>query len=108
MSAEGRVPEQPGAVRLAGLRRGEPVQVEVDGRAVLAYEGETVATVLLVAGKRAFSHADNGDLASRLFCGMGLCHQCLVTVDDVWNVRACMTRVRPGMRIETRSPLGVS
>ncbi len=36
------------------------------------------------------------------YCGMRICHQCLVTVDGVRDVRACMTVVRPGMKIETR------
>ena len=31
---------------------------------------------------------------------MGICFECLVRVDGRQNVRACMTRVRAGMRVE--------
>lgn len=33
------------------------------------------------------------------FCGMGVCFACLVTVDGRSGVRACTTRVEPGMRV---------
>jgi predicted molibdopterin-dependent oxidoreductase YjgC len=34
-----------------------------------------------------------------LFCGMGVCFDCLVTVDGRPGVRACMTPVRDGMDV---------
>lgn len=36
-----------------------------------------------------------------VFCGMGVCYDCLVTIDGRPNVRACMTSVAEGMRIAT-------
>lgn len=77
-----------------------PFTVTVDGEPALAYPGETVATVLLALGRRAFRHTPHG--APRgLFCGMGVCYDCLVTVDGQPDVRACVTAVQPGMAIET-------
>ncbi|MCT7655478.1 (2Fe-2S)-binding protein [Oceanimonas sp. NS1] len=35
------------------------------------------------------------------YCMMGVCFGCELTIDDKPGVRACMTRVRPGMRIDT-------
>ena len=35
-----------------------------------------------------------------LFCGMGLCFDCLVCVDGRPGVRACVTAVRDGMRVD--------
>ena len=32
---------------------------------------------------------------------MGVCFECLVTVNDMPEQRACMTMVEPGMKIET-------
>jgi NADH dehydrogenase/NADH:ubiquinone oxidoreductase subunit G len=32
---------------------------------------------------------------------MGLCYECLVTVDGIPNVRACLTPVAEGMVVET-------
>ena len=86
--------------RLDPLEGRKPLTVEVDGEAVPAFAGETVATVLLALGRRAFRHTEQG--APRgLFCGMGICFDCLVTVDGVDNVRACLTPVAEGMVITT-------
>ena len=78
--------------------RGAPVSIGFDGREVPAIEGETVAAALSAAGIVALRRARNG--APRgLFCGMGVCFECLVTVDARPAQRACMTRVRDGMAI---------
>jgi predicted molibdopterin-dependent oxidoreductase YjgC len=37
---------------------------------------------------------------------MGVCQDCLVTVDGLPNVRACMTPVRDRLRVETQRGLG--
>ena len=36
------------------------------------------------------------------YCLMGVCFECLVTIDGVGNRQGCMVAVRDGMRIETR------
>ena len=75
--------------------------VSVDGEPAEAYPGETVATLLLALGRRTFRHTDHLHAPRGLFCGMGVCFDCLVTVDGQANVRACMTPVQAGMTIET-------
>ena len=89
------------AARRLQHRPGDAFQVEVDGEAVEAYPGESLAAVLMVSGWRSFMAPDRYHLARTLFCGMGLCHQCLVNVDGKRSVRACMTPARPGMKITT-------
>jgi predicted molibdopterin-dependent oxidoreductase YjgC len=80
------------------------VYVTVDGEPVHSYPGETVATVLLAMGRWTFRHTDHLRAPRGLFCGMGICFDCLVTVDGQANVRACMTPVHAGMVIETGGP----
>jgi predicted molibdopterin-dependent oxidoreductase YjgC len=80
------------------------VTVTVDGDPVQAYPGETVATVLLAMGRRTFRHTDHLHAPRGLFCGMGVCFDCLVTVDGQPNVRACVTPVHAGMVVETGGP----
>lgn len=88
--------------RRARLPRGSSaITILVDGMTVQAYPGETVATVLLALGRPVFRHTDRSGAPRGLFCGMGICFDCLVTVDGQPNVRACLTTVRPGMVIET-------
>jgi D-hydroxyproline dehydrogenase subunit alpha len=79
--------------------------IEVDGRLLPAESGQTVAAALIKAGISAFQHTPTG--APRgIFCGIGVCFDCLVTVDGLADQRACITPVRPGMRVLTRSPEG--
>jgi predicted molibdopterin-dependent oxidoreductase YjgC len=86
--------------RLGPLEGRQPLTVLVDDERITAFAGESVATVLLALGRRTFRHSEHG--APRgLFCGMGICFDCLVTVDGVENVRACLTPVAEGMVITT-------
>lgn len=87
--------------RLSQVQRGTPFEIEVDGSKVTAYQGETVATALMAAGVRSFHKNLPGNAPSRLYCGMGVCMQCLVTVDGIHSCQACKTTVRPGMKVET-------
>lgn len=86
-------------LRLKDVRRGAAFQVDVDGQITTAFPGETVAAVLLACGKRIFNYAPDGTPRS-YSCGIGRCFSCLVTIDDVPNVRACKTLAQPGMRIQ--------
>lgn len=86
------------------VQRGPSVQLEVDGEPVQAYEGETVAAALLAAGRPIFRHTPKGQPRG-IFCGIGICFDCLVTVDGQPNVRACITPVRQGMIVRT-TPAG--
>ena len=91
-----------GSLRLdANVDRGRPVQINVDGETVQAYEGESLAAALLAAGRRVFRHAEPGGDPRGIFCGMGICYECLVTVAGQDHVWACMTLVQEGMRVTT-------
>ena len=84
-------------------QRGQAVTITVDGAPVQAYLGETIAGALLAQGQRAWRRTQ-GDEPRGLFCGMGICFDCIVTVDGVAGVRACMTPVADGMVVETEGP----
>jgi len=87
------------------IERGSAVIITLDGRPVTAYLGETVATVLF-AEREAETRITVGGAPRGVFCGMGVCFDCLVVVDDVPNTRACMTWVRDGMRVAHQVGLG--
>jgi aerobic-type carbon monoxide dehydrogenase small subunit (CoxS/CutS family) len=88
------------ANRLDNIQRGDPITFTVNGSPVTAYPGESVATALLTSGRRIFRRAPLNGEGRGFFCGMGVCFDCLVTVDGVPNVRSCMIEVRPGCRVE--------
>jgi len=74
----------------AGTSRDIPVQ-----------PGQTVAAALTAAGVRELRATRRGlDGEGRgLHCGMGVCQDCLVEVDGEPNLRACMTKAKPGMQL---------
>ncbi len=81
-------------------RAAEEVGITFDGRPILALPGETVAAALSAAGVLALRRTASG--APRgLWCGMGACFDCLVTVDGRANQRACLVKVAPGMAVES-------
>lgn len=83
------------------VERTQAVQIEVDGQMQVAYEGETIAAALLAAGKLVLHTTES--LSTRgIYCGMGLCNGCLVTVNGVPNVRACVTLVESNLKVETQ------
>lgn len=95
-----------GDQRMGDVERGRMLTILVDGRIVIAYEGETIAAALLGSGRSAMRRAPRTGEARGYFCGMGICHDCLVTVDDRSSVRACVTPVREGMRLSLRDGIG--
>jgi predicted molibdopterin-dependent oxidoreductase YjgC len=94
-------------LRMSGaVERGRALRMVVDGRALEAYEGESIAAALLAAGQKVTRWTARTGEARGYFCGMGVCQDCLVTVDGLPNVRACMTPARDGLRVDTQRGLG--
>jgi predicted molibdopterin-dependent oxidoreductase YjgC len=87
------------ALRLSkNVQRGVEVRLSIRDEIIVAYEGETIAAALIAAGHRTLRHTPSGSPRG-IFCGIGVCYDCLVTVESVGNVRACVTPVRAGMKI---------
>ncbi|MCC6470980.1 MAG: (2Fe-2S)-binding protein [Alphaproteobacteria bacterium] len=89
-----------------GIDRGAAFRFDFDGQPVVAYPGETVAGALLAAGVARFRTTARSAMPRGLYCGMGMCWECLVVIDGRPSNRACMTEARPGMRVETQRGLG--
>lgn len=83
-----------------GISRGIPFNIQVNGKPVIAYPGETIAAVMLAAGWHVFRHTALSGEPRGPFCGMGLCFDCLVTLNGQQNVRSCVTFAQPGDQVE--------
>ena len=70
----------------------ERVPFTFDGVPLEGRHGESLAAALVAAGITGFRETRRGQTRS-LFCGMGICQDCLVSVDDKPNQRACMTKL---------------
>ena len=86
-------------LRTAGIvRHGTAVSITFEGVPVPAIEGETVAAALAAAGITGLRRSRNGEPRG-VFCGMGVCFECLVTVDRRPGQRACLATVRDAMEV---------
>ena len=75
-------------------------RIRVNGAKLEVPSGVTVAAALMIAGTARFRTSVTGEARGPL-CGMGICFECRVTVDDEPHVKSCQTYCREGMRIET-------
>ena len=91
-----RLPNQPGEL----INRGKVIRFTFDGKAVEAYEGDTVGSALFADGRRTFSRSFKYHRRRGLLCCAGQCPNCIVAVDGAPGVRACTEPVREGMRVE--------
>jgi len=75
------------------------IRFYLNGQPVSAAAGQTIAAALLADGRRILRRTPGSNASRAIFCGIGICFDCLVTVDDQPHVRACITPVQPGMRV---------
>jgi 2Fe-2S iron-sulfur cluster binding domain len=80
---------------IAGVERGEAFEFYFEGQPVQAYPGETIGAALTAAGITTFRTTRKSGKPRGIFCGIGICYDCLVVVDDTPNRRACLTPARP-------------
>ena len=78
------------------------VNIHIDGQALSAPTGSSVAAALASAPAGCTRLSVSGERRAP-FCGMGICHECRVTIDGR-RLLACQTVCREGMRIDTGLP----
>ncbi len=78
----------------------EEVPFTWDGRPLFGFRGEMIASALAACGIHVFGRHVKDGSPQGLFCANGQCSQCLVMADGQ-PVKACMTPLRPGMRLES-------
>ncbi|MFB7629693.1 (2Fe-2S)-binding protein [Streptomyces sp. NPDC056149] len=86
-------------------RREVPLRITVDGEPLDGIAGQTIAGVLLAAGRLAWRRGPSGTPRG-VFCGIGVCFDCLVSVGGERDVRACRRRARDGDVITTQRRVG--
>ncbi|MBF2712707.1 MULTISPECIES: (2Fe-2S)-binding protein [Agrobacterium] len=77
----------------------QPVQFTFDGVIIQAERGDMLATALLAAGIDHVRQSVVSKSPRAPYCLMGVCFECLVTVDGVQNRQACLTEVEDGMTV---------
>lgn len=73
-----------------------------DGRDLRFQPGQSVGAALVAAGVRSWRTTRRMSRPRGIFCGVGVCFDCLLTVDGRPNVRACLVTVREGMDVRSQ------
>lgn len=89
----GEDPIRPGA---AGT-----VTIRVDGLEVSGIDGQSIAGVLMASDRLELRRTARGDRPRGVFCGIGVCFDCIVEVNGVHDVRACQRRAHDGDTVIT-------
>ena len=84
----------------------EKVTIYVNGEPIEAVKGEVVAATLLAAGYKTFRKTPKYHRPRGIFCAIGRCTDCALTINGVPNVRSCVTPVEDGMQIMIQDGLG--
>ena len=94
-------------LRIAGVDAAAlDVTIRFEGRPVACAASDTIAAALVAAGELGLRDTREGDRRG-VFCGMGVCQECLVEVDGDAGRRACMTpRARRDGRAEAAGAAG--
>lgn len=73
--------------------------ITIEGQRFAAREGDSVAAALVAAGIDHCRESGISGAPRAPYCMMGVCFDCLVTIDGAGNRQACLVRVREGMDI---------
>jgi hypothetical protein len=73
-----------------------PVTITVDGALVTGVLGQSIAGVMLSADVVAWRRTSLGDRPRGVFCGIGVCFDCVAVVNGLADVRVCQRRARDG------------
>ena len=84
----------------------EKVTIYVNGEPIEAVKGDVVVAALLAAGYKTFRKTPKYHRPRGIFCAIGRCTDCALTINGVPNVRSCVTPVEDGMQIMIRDGLG--
>ena len=80
--------------------------IELDGQVIEAEPGQSVAAALIAAGTRSWRRTRTGDWPRGVFCGIGVCFDCLATINGTPNLRACLVEASSGDVVTTQHGTG--
>lgn len=79
-----------------------PVTITVDGAPVTGVLGQSIAGVILAGGSLGLRRTSVAGRPRGVFCGIGVCFDCLVELNGHRDVRACQRRATDGDEVRTQ------
>src|SRR5690554_2452438 len=86
---------------LGKLEKRQKVQFQFDGKTYEGYEKDTIASALLAEGIRTLRKHEESGNPRGIYCNIGHCYECRVTVDGETNIRACLTPIQANIIVES-------
>ena len=72
------------------------IRFSFNGTSLTCVEGTTVAAALLAHGVNAWRTTRHEGSPRGIFCGIGQCFDCLITINDKADIRACLDVIQDG------------
>ena len=76
------------------------VTLRIDGEEVTVPRGISVCAAVLATGASRFRTSVRGEPRGPL-CGMGVCHECRLTINGREHARSCQVLCEAGMEVRT-------
>lgn len=73
-----------------------------NGKNFKGVEGQSIAAALMATGIRELRKTRFNEEPRLIFCGIGICFDCVVVVDGIANQRACLVEIVDGAKIESQ------
>ena len=77
----------------------ERVSFSFNGEEFTCEPGQSIAAALIASDHRELRATRFGNEPRSIFCGIGICFDCVVVVDGVANQRSCLIEAKPGMKV---------
>lgn len=79
---------------------------QFDGAPVEFRPGQTIGAALVAARRPSWRTTRVNGSPRGIFCGIGVCFDCLVTVEGQPNQRACLVRAEQGLDVTAQEGTG--
>jgi len=89
------------------FKKKKKISFYFNNKQIFGEEGDTIASALYANGVNVFSHSLRYQRPRGFFCGIGKCSSCFMTVDDVPNVRTCITPLKEKMNVIVQDKVGI-
>ena len=80
------------------------VSFTLDGQSIHAIEGESLLAALMAECGWTLRYTERENTPRGMFCGMGVCMDCLIHLEGKGLISACMESVHEGMKCRTPIP----
>lgn len=90
---------------LGKLEEKKEVTFTFNNKGYTGLENESLAAALLANGIRTLRHHEESGSPRGVYCNIGHCYECRVTIDGKQGKRACLTPLKEGMEARSSGQL---